>query len=491
MPDPQVPTIATPAQSATVPATPSPIQSGGDVSDLMKTMGVGLVAPTAPQHSSASVPTSPHVTPPQMRPMQDDNRQPMRNNRHSEQIAERHNKFASISNVLNSYSNKKNAEKYNVLTKNIQDVINAQTQISNAETALKNNPNDPAAKEVLEKNKKFIEGKLSDDKVRKDMAKAFDISFVDPAKNNTPEVKAGQAAIAAAKAQETAGINHNTPQEKAVAESLNKEQPKPETQQPQQSATPYADQFMKSRPAALQENPEYARQMAASVKREEAIVQHVIPKILDAQMRTEVAAMQQQGAAERTEYTQLSEDIRAQARLAAQQGIANDRNKTYLQGVASRNAAALTRTNALIASREKLAKDPQFHQNAARLEALNGQILTSIDRDITQITNQNSSLEGQKALYKDGSGKVLNPTAIATIDQNIKMNNAALKVMQEHREQVQTSRFGTEEAPLLKGMPSATRTASGPADDSDNSDDEDSLIDRGDFTGEGVDVNEQ
>jgi hypothetical protein len=202
-----------------------------------------------------------------------------------------HNTTAAISNAIGAFLNKRKQEKFDDLKGDISVVMKAQQQIDNAQQVLQSIPQDAKdpqsvqvrqnAEQVIAQNKKVMEGKLDpsiNKKTAKDIAKAFDISYTDPEKNNTPEVKAMRAAQKDVKAATQAGIDHNTPQEKAIAQVAANGTATPAQQQqqkavaqvnaPKQSGTSYADQFLKSQPMSISGNPQYADQMKAYNKQQ-------------------------------------------------------------------------------------------------------------------------------------------------------------------------------------------------------------------------------
>lgn len=467
---------AAPAASAGQNTT---VPTGGDIEQLVGQANAATM-PTAPQYTATTTATVPHVTQPNYKPMQNDNVQPLSNTRHGEKLAERKSNLREVTNAINSYSNKKEKEKYDRLTQNIQDVVNAQGQIANAQQALQNNPNDAAAKEVLEKNKQFLDAKLSDDKIRKEMAKAFDVSFVDPSKNNTPEVKAGQEAMKRAAEAQKSGVNHNTPQEKAVAESLNKtpEQQKQQQQdnQPQQSKTPYADQFLKSRPEALTQNPLYSQQLAMAQKQQQLMTQYVVPKLLQSVTAQKLQEIKEGGANARATYKEEAAFARQQNALATQVKLGNQRASTALQQTAMRNSALMARTQAMIQARKELASNPKYSKIPKEITDM--KVLTEINSSIAKLTQSNTQLQNQSILAgTDEDSK-------KAIAQAIKMNNASIEQMQRYSNEVQTKNLGTEQAPTLTGVKSGNPSDITTTDDDSDSDDEDSIIDNSSF-GEG------
>jgi hypothetical protein len=73
--------------------------------------------------------------------------------------------------------------------------MEANQGVESAQQVLKQDPNNADAKATIQKNQGIIDALLSDPKKRKQIGKAFDISFVDPSQNNKPEHAALKTAV--------------------------------------------------------------------------------------------------------------------------------------------------------------------------------------------------------------------------------------------------------------------------------------------------------
>lgn len=93
----------------------------------------------------------------------------------------------SVANVVGQVQQAVDQKKTQALAVNIEHVMNAQKSIDQAKQILAQDPNNQAAKDQLQKSTGIMNEVLSDDKNRKAIAKAFNINFTDPSKNNTPE----------------------------------------------------------------------------------------------------------------------------------------------------------------------------------------------------------------------------------------------------------------------------------------------------------------
>jgi hypothetical protein len=92
-----------------------------------------------------------------------------------------------VSNLIGSVDAAVAQKKTQRLAVNIERLMGAVNSTDQAKQALQNDPNNPAAQEQLKKAQAIQDEILSDPKVRKDIAKAYNINFTDPSKNNTPE----------------------------------------------------------------------------------------------------------------------------------------------------------------------------------------------------------------------------------------------------------------------------------------------------------------
>lgn len=105
------------------------------------------------------------------------------------------NTIRGVANVVGAYETKHKNDQNKALSIDIQRIMEAHQGIESAKQALQQNPQDEDAKKVLQKNTDIINALLNDPKKRKQIGKAFDISFVDPSQNNKPEHAALQTAI--------------------------------------------------------------------------------------------------------------------------------------------------------------------------------------------------------------------------------------------------------------------------------------------------------
>jgi hypothetical protein len=93
----------------------------------------------------------------------------------------------SVANVVGQVQQQRDAKKTQELSVNIEHLMGAVNSEDQAKQILAQDPNNQQAKDQLAKAQAIQSEVLNDDKNRKSIAKAFNINFVDPSKNNTPE----------------------------------------------------------------------------------------------------------------------------------------------------------------------------------------------------------------------------------------------------------------------------------------------------------------
>lgn len=429
-------------------------------SDAALNTEVGNILSTIPQAPPVTAPaytvghdSTPNIPQPNIKaPHQ--MAQPMSGSAMDLKRARVHNNFASVGNILREYNNKKETEKSENLKTEIATVMKAQQQIDNATSVLQNPTADEQSKKmaqsVLDQNKKVIESKLSNDKIRKQMEKAFDVSFTDPTKNDTPEIKAGQAAQKEVKAATASDLDHNTPAEKTVGQMHENGGNPPPVQDAQKTAasttaptkanTPYTDQFLKSQPTTMANNPEYAAQVAAQQKRDQQITQYVIPKLIDTYAKKDLEMLKQQGAANREEYKGLLTYQSDLNKLINARTIADQKNATEIkkQGMAdsTRMAQTTLRVNAAMGASE--AKNIKGTALAKKLQdqavGMYTDQLTKVDKDNTELAAQLTALAGK------------DPDKAAAIQHSLDMNALARRQFSDERQKLLTKINGTPSA---------------------------------------------
>lgn len=344
---------------ASVPTIPN-IQSMGGVPQAPDTAGAGSIdsilapilaranAPLPSQTTAVNTPNQPNVpTPHQFTTGRPTNQQPISGDVQDKKRARHQNAMANAANAIGKAGQMIQQKKQDAVKNDVTQVLQSQQNIANAQQVLQNDPNNAMAKNVLQANTKRLNDILSDPKKQKIVGKAFDISFTNPEKNKTPEIQAGQAAVAEFK---KAGVfNSDNPDEHAIAilangntqgsgpqglapgsngQQVPTAQPQgggatpPKQQAPVGAAspgssaqvtsqTPYADQFLaKGTTPSLQENPAYAPAVAAQQAAQKTLAT-LLPKIIDNQAKLTLQQYKDGNAATRQEYkvyTDLAKD---------------------------------------------------------------------------------------------------------------------------------------------------------------------------------------
>lgn len=380
-------------------------------------------------------------------------------------------KVAGIKGILNAVSrvgaaveNRKNE----VLTHNIKTIMDAQQQISNAQQVLSVDPNNANAKKVIADNKGVVEALLSDPKTNKQISKAFDISFVDPTKNDTPEIKAGQKAVQQHNESQKAGMTADNPAEAAVqkqAQALSQAQESQAAQQkmaqagatrPTQvpsatqvatgarSSTPYADQFLSKQPSTIEANPQYAEQVKAQQELQKAVLPRVITGIMQQQMQgaKDQAAAERENLRAQTSYNTVLKDIDV-AKIAAQ-GRADleklrELNSQKLE--LERERASFSRQMAAITLRENLRANGKLPAN--KQQAMDLAIYRGAESISATALKKVTDLEIAKKAGQDNTKGGLSPEQLKFYDTQI---NIAKDQMMDaaHKQQAAADRLKQE-----------------------------------------------
>jgi hypothetical protein len=335
------------------------VASTGEIGAMIAPISAKAVAPLPDPYMQGVQVAEPHQK--QIVPYQhqDDNRQPISNQATSVRIARHQNAVAGLANMIGQAGQKIQERKQANLKDKLVDVMKAKQNVANAKQVLQQDPNNAMAKSVLQANTKQLNDILSDPKHQKELAKALDISYVDPEKNKTPEVQAYQQATSEFK---KAGIfNSDNPTEHKVAEMASAPPKLPEPSQPklatpmgaappqlgaptqpnvQKSTTPYADAALAKDMPTIEPNPQYA----AAVQQQKAAQEQLskmIPSLIKAESEAQLAAVKDANAGTREQF-KAAADFRKQSlvEISRLQGI-EAQDKTRLQQTAMRDSAEL------------------------------------------------------------------------------------------------------------------------------------------------------
>lgn len=321
--------------------------------------------------------------------------------------ARRQNAVAGLANTIGKAGEMIQQKKNEQLKDKLVDVMKAKNNVTNAEKVLQQDPNNQMAKQVLDANKKQMDSILSDPKHQKQLAKALDISYIDPSKNKTPEIEAFKAATS--EFDKAGPFKSDNPMEHTVSELANKPTAasqmapqKPQLGQPQnqhptiqqaQSATPYADQALKKDSQEIEANPQYA----AALKQKEVAQKQmaaIIPKLVEAESKAQIQAVKDGNVAAKEQFKSAVDLQRDSFKAVAAADRLDSSNKAAMQRVAARNATqfstTLMRVNAelKIAADKRLDKQQQEKIKANSLENVNKTIATIT----TTITNDDKAI---------------------------------------------------------------------------------------------------
>jgi hypothetical protein len=400
---------------------------------------------------------------PQLRQIEkaDDNQKPISNTVQDKNYARMHNIAASIGNTVSSFVNEKKQKDHDALTQSIVTVGKAQQNISNAQQIL----NDPASSDqdkkmaqgVMDQNKKLLDGKLSGPDGKK-IQKAFDISIDDPKKNDTPEIKAGQAAVKQLQQATQSGLISDTPQEKALhdkatgqdagakqAQQVNQVKQQVQSQNP--SATPYADKFLSKQPQEISANPEYARQRKAAEDQEKQINEFIIPKLIQANADREKVLLQQDGLSNRTEYAGILGFQKEAMVLAQKEQEADAKNAMELKKQGMANAGALARTqfrvNALLGAADTKGLTPKAQQ------ALRDKAIQDQQQQVSMAIKTQGDLQTQLSVLESEDAKTSTPELkkkIAGLKAQLSVATLYSTVTQDQLQKLNTKVYGTPTA---------------------------------------------
>ena len=341
---PNIPTMAPTQSAAGGVATPS------DIGSLMAPIVGAANQPVPDPYTQGIQVAEPHLKQIIPATQYKDNR-PVQGDVQDKNRARRQNSVAGLANMIGSFGQKIQERKQASLKDRLVDVMKYKQNAENAQTVLSDPNAPPQAKQMAQKvadaNKKQLNDLLSDPKHQKEMAKALDISFVDPDKNKTPEVQAYQQAVKEFKA--AGPFTADNPQEHAVAQAAQgggQTQPKQQGQQQSgpvqqpKSQTPYADAALKKDSPTIAQNPQYA----AVVQQKQAAQKQLatmIPHLIDTESKAQIQAAKDGNAAAR-EVFRASSDFRTKALDAITKlNIADAKDATTLKTTAMRDAAII------------------------------------------------------------------------------------------------------------------------------------------------------
>jgi hypothetical protein len=337
------------------------------------------------------------------------------------------NSIASLSNMIGKAGQAIAQKKQDNLKADLTTVMQAKTNAENAMVVLKQDPNNKMAQGVLAANKKRLNDILSDPKKQKQLAKALDLSYTDPDSNKTPEIAAGQQAIAAVK--QAGPFNASNPAEAKIAQQA-QQGAKPQ----QQSATPRADQALAKDLPTIEQNPQYAPALAQQQAAQKALWTNIIPKVMQQQTDIAKTKMQQEGSSERANLAAQLAAYKEQAAHINKMSEIGAQGRNQLRAVNARNAGEMANTMARVNGAMNLMQNKALDPaNKLRLQT---ETMATIDRSIAGKVQNNAQLAAQ----------MQNPNATDAqkkqLQAQIDANNVDLAQSQAYRQQTAKSMYG-------------------------------------------------
>jgi hypothetical protein len=369
--------------------------------------------------------------------------------------ARRQNSVAGLANVIGQFGQQIQEKKQANLKDKLVNVMKYKTNTENAQQVLNDPNSSPQAKQMAQRvadaNKKQLNDLLSDKKNQKEMAKALDISFVDPDKNKTPEVQAYQQAM---KEFKGAGpFTSDNPQEHVVAQAAQKvaapvsrpgvsggspeqvaapvqRQAPPAPLPPPKSQTPYADAALAKDSPTIEENPKYA---AALIQKDAANKQLMtaIPHLIDSAYKTSIANANNKSSAARVIFDKLSDARKQQLSDISKLTGIGMRDRTMLSVQASRAATDMAKAHLQVNAAMSIAnmKNLTEQQKIAVLK----QGLAPLDKQMAAVSARLENYDKSVAAMKAVTPKEDQASALQTLAMQRQMDSNELDQLQQMR----------------------------------------------------------
>lgn len=388
---PTIPNIA-PVQTA------QPLASADTIGALLAPIAAKANADLPDPYSEGKQVAEPHIHP--VVPFQPHNNQnqPVSGAAQDLRRARRKNSIADLGNTIGSAGQKIQEMKQQKLKDHLTDVMKSKQNIANAEAVLARDPGNAMAKKVLDANKEQLNTILSDPKIQKQMAKALDVSFTDSDKNKTPEVQAYQKAMKEFK--EAGPFNSDNPAEHQVSQMAKQVEvagtskmgaPNTSVSAPNapaasvaKSTTPYADAALKKDTPTIEANPLYAQAVKERADAQKQ-VSAIIPKLIDANVKTTIQAAKDGNAAALAVYKAQAKMVTDIMDNAAKQGVANTRSQAEIKSAAI-HASAQIRSAQIHADATIKASENKMFSEEQKLEVKKSGA-DVLDKQISSMTN--------------------------------------------------------------------------------------------------------
>src|SRR5271156_2523637 len=465
------------AEQQAVPQVPDIVvqqapQQNLQLNDALSQVAAQATAKLPSPYTQEDTQQAPRIQPVRQFTPQNDQQRPLGQGPAQLKHTQNMNALASLSNMVGRAGQAIAQKKQDQLKVDLTDVMQAKQNAENAQTVLQQDPNNKLAQQVLAANKKRLNDILSDPKKQKGLAKALDISFTNPEDNKTPEVQAGQQAMAQVK--QAGPFNASNPQEAQVAQQARvlsgapgsaQAAPSPQHQQqqpqrpaqPQQqarSATPYADQAMARDLPSLAANPQYAAALQQRQAAQKALYTNVLPAAIRAESAQQLQSLKDGNAAARAQFTGLVSLQRETQQAAAAMARTNATVAGRLKETAARDANQMAMTQLHVNAMLKIASDKL--QDPTQKNKVQQTALATVDKQISTITAERASLTTQLTNATTDADK-------QAIQGFLDYNTKKLKYTNDYRQQVASKIYGmdtSKDPNATKQAPAATNSQS-------------------------------
>lgn len=370
--------------------------------------------PLPSQYSTGTSIAQPRVpTVPQYKPVAME--QPISNQATSVQHARHHNAVAGLANMIGQAGQRIQEKKNENLKQDLTEVMSAKQNIANAKAVLAQDPNNKMAQGVLQENMKSLNAILSDPKKQKMLAKALDISYTDPEKNKTPEVKAYQEALKEFKAagpftsdnpaEHSISLQALSPGGSNAPGSQANQKPAPKVQ-PQVSATPYADAAIKKDLPTMENNPLYASALKQQEDAQKQMSQYVIPQMIKAQVTLQQQNLKDVNSADRARFKGIIDLNKAYMDDVTKAANVDAETKAKIKAQGMRDATAMAQTKMRVDAMMKVAEDNRIGREDVakiRTQAKDDLVkqITAANNDTIKLDQAKVDIQNDKALTKE------------------------------------------------------------------------------------------
>lgn len=388
----QVPSIPTLPQAPAVQSAAGGLGGPDAIGDLLAPIAAKANSSLPDPYTQGVDVAQPHQKPIPQYQQANDHRTPIAGGVADIKRARRQNAVAGLTNMIGHANQVIEQKKQDGLKDKLVDVMKAKTNVANAQQVLSNpqasSDSKKMAQGVLDANKKQLNDILSDPKHAKQLAKALDISYVDPEKNKTPEVAAFKQAT---KEYTDAGIfNSDNPQEHAVAQMATKpglptnEQQSQQTQQAQpKTGTPYADAALKKDTPNIAENPLYAPALKQQQDAQKQLAA-IVPKLIDAESKAQMQAARDGNATARLAFKGAIDLQKAGFEAIAKSNLQSDKDKESMRRVAATNANRFATTKMRVDAALKISEDKRLDKKTS--DDIKANSLTALNKEIDTAT---------------------------------------------------------------------------------------------------------